>query len=131
MNSETRQRFFRHDAFISYARHDNETGVVRALHAQLEEFLIHSLAWEPSVWLDERSLDVETDIEEQIRAGLRDSAILIVVTSETIESRKWCRLGVRVFSKNAEADGEGRLEVAPKILRTSSSPSKRPRGVAV
>jgi hypothetical protein len=91
MNFETHQRYFRHDAFISYAHRDNETGIVRALHAQLEEFLSHSLDWEPSVWLDERSLDEKADLEEQIRAGLRESAVLIIVTSETVESRRWCR----------------------------------------
>jgi hypothetical protein len=31
-------RFFKHDAFISYARADNEKGAVHALHAQLDEF---------------------------------------------------------------------------------------------
>ena len=91
MSTETRQRFFRYDAFISYAHRDNETGIVGTLHAQLVEFLMHSLEWEPSIWFDQHSLDVEVDLEEQIRAGLRDSAVVVIVTSERVESRKWCR----------------------------------------
>ena len=39
----------------------------------------------------ERSLDADDDLEKQIRGGLRESAVLIVVGSETIESRQWCR----------------------------------------
>lgn len=73
MDSETRHRFFKCDAFISYAHRDDETGIVRTLHAQLGEFLSRSLDWEPTIWLDERSLNTEADLEGQIRAGLRDS----------------------------------------------------------
>jgi GTPase SAR1 family protein len=61
------------------------------LHAQIVEHLAHSLDWEPSVWLDERTLNTEADLESQIRAGLRDSAVIVIVASETVESRKWCR----------------------------------------
>ena len=91
MDEHTSRKFFKHDAFISYAHSDNATGFVRALHAQLHEFLYSRLDWEPSVWLDERSLDTEGDLERQIREGLRDAAVLIVVASETVETRKWCR----------------------------------------
>ena len=79
-------RFFKHDAFISYAHGDNEKGAVRALHAQLDEFLYSSLQWEPSVWLDERSLNTEGDLEHQIREGLRDAAVLIIITSDPVNT---------------------------------------------
>lgn len=48
----------------------------RSARAQPDSFLL-------LVGLDERSLDAEGDLEAQIRAGLRESAVLIVVTSGT------------------------------------------------
>jgi hypothetical protein len=85
------EQFFKHDVFISYARADNATGIVSALGAQLKEFLAPMLRREPSIWFDDWSLDVKSDIASQIRLGLRDSAVLITIASEKTESRKWCR----------------------------------------
>jgi len=102
---------------------------VRALHAQLEEFLFSYLAWEPSVWLDERSLDAEGDLERQIREGLRDAAVLIVVTSETIETRKWCRDEMGWFLTGAALDRVNVNRMYPVFLPFSDA-ERLPRWVA-
>jgi hypothetical protein len=114
--SAQRAKFFRHDAFISYAHADNCEGAVRAFHAQLEEFLSSYLEWEPSLWLDERVLDVADDLERQIRDGLRDAAILIVVGSETITSREWCRNEMGWFLNGAQLDRVGTSRMFPVFL---------------
>jgi hypothetical protein len=119
-------RFFKHDAFISYARADNEKGAVHALHAQLDEFLRSSLPWEPSVWLDERSLNTEGDVKQQIREGLRDAAVLISITSETVESRKWCRDEMGWFLTGADLDRVIVERLYPVFL-PFSDPARLPR----
>lgn len=66
--------------------------------------MLHFIDWEPSVWLDERSLDVEANLETQLRAGLKSSAVLIIITSETVESRKWCRDEMGWFQTGADLE---------------------------
>src|SRR5689334_5904400 len=120
METQPSRRFFRHDAFISYAHMDNGQGAVRAFHAQLQEFLFSYLKWEPSVWLDERSLDAEGDLEQQIRQGLRDAAVLIVVASEAVEARKWCRDEMSWFLTEANLNRVNVKRMYPVLLPFSS-----------
>jgi hypothetical protein len=82
----------------------------------LDEFLCSYLDWEPSLWLDERVLDVADDLEQQIRDGLRDAAVLIPVGSETIASREWCRNEMSWFLNGAQLDRVGTSRMSPVLL---------------
>jgi hypothetical protein len=89
-------------------------------------FLRSSLPWEPSVWLDERSLNTEGDVKQQIREGLRDAAVLISITSETVESRKWCRDEMGWFLTGADLDRVIVERLYPVFL-PFSDPARLPR----
>lgn len=77
--------------FLSHAKHDIKQGLFDDLAAHL------SVTQPVQVWIDSAKIDPGSDFENAIETGIRDSAVLVLLT-EAYSGRPWCRREV-LFAK--------------------------------
>ncbi len=80
------------DLFISYARKDNETGMVSALVAAIEaDFTTFSPTLPLKVFFDKKSILDMQHWQNVLKKGLRQSKVMLAVLSEAYFTSEWCR----------------------------------------
>ena len=80
------------DLFVSYARKDNETGMVSALVERIEEDFAHFSPSMPlKVFFDKKSILDLQHWQDVLKKGLRQSKVMLAVLSEAYFQSEWCR----------------------------------------
>ncbi len=81
-----------YDLFVSYARADNQQGLVTSLVEQIkEEHRLFSPSDPLVVFFDTDSIEFGQPWPEQIRKGLRQSKVMLAIVSENYFKSEWCR----------------------------------------
>lgn len=102
---------FEHDIFISYAHLDNvtiteeETGWIELFKKHLELSLNrrHGLAGSIKIWWDEKRLDGSMAFDQVIQDGVKESAVMLCLSSPAYFKSKYCNKEKELFySKAAE-----------------------------
>ena len=80
------------DLFVSYARKDNETGMVSALVERIEaDFANFSPSLPLKVFFDKKSILDMQRWQDVLKKGLRQSKVMLAVLSEAYFLSEWCR----------------------------------------
>jgi tetratricopeptide (TPR) repeat protein len=80
------------DLFISYARKDNENGMVSALVERIEaDFKLFSPSLPLKVFFDKKSILDMQHWQNVLKKGLRQSKVMLAVLSEAYFKSEWCR----------------------------------------
>ena len=80
------------DLFISYARKDNETGMVAALVESIEADFAHFSPSMPlKVFFDKKSILDMQHWQDVLKRGLRQSKVMLAILSPAYFQSEWCR----------------------------------------
>ena len=80
------------DLFVSYARKDNEAGMVSALVETIETDFAHFSPSVPlRVFFDKKSILDMQHWQDVLKKGLRQSKVMLAVPSEAYFTSDWCR----------------------------------------
>jgi hypothetical protein len=80
------------DLFMSYARKDNETGMVSALVEAIQaDFARFSPSLPLKVFFDKQSILDMQYWQDRLKKGLRQSKVMLAVLSEAYFNSAWCR----------------------------------------
>jgi hypothetical protein len=105
---------FDHDVFLSYSSIDNSEGWVSQLHGVLASELRQITGWRPrpgtegvdqkdSIFFDEKDIKIGDAFTARLAERARNSAILLVVTSNSYFSSEPCRREKEAFAERLPA----------------------------
>jgi len=98
--------FFRYDLFISYARKDDqpaapgEPGWITAFVAELQRTHRQFTPEDLAIFFDRDEIRVAEDWELRIKAGLRDSNLLLACLSPAYFASEWCRREWELYAEH-------------------------------
>ncbi|MFO1433826.1 MAG: toll/interleukin-1 receptor domain-containing protein [Candidatus Competibacteraceae bacterium] len=105
-----KQRTYRYDAFISYARHDGKIdNRVATLVNLLKEKVLMLGASDFNVFLDIEGIPVGEAFNYVILQALKESQILISIITESYLRSKYCQLEFNEFRKFMENDQQRKI----------------------
>ncbi len=95
---------FRFDVFISYAHLDDlpidGSRWITRLQGILAGFLSRPLGRKANIWRDVEQLGTDSDFEQEIYRGLRESATLVTVVTQVFLKREWFTKEYQEFLRN-------------------------------
>ncbi|MDA1013001.1 MAG: TIR domain-containing protein [Planctomycetota bacterium] len=110
---------FENDLFISYAHIDNselipgrpESRWITALRNSLQILVNQKLGGSPvQIWRDLNDLHGNASVTPEIQQAIQSTALLVVIMTQAVLERPWCRQERELFiAKNAAAGLEGRI----------------------
>jgi hypothetical protein len=119
---------FKNDLFISYGRIDDQPltpeqkGWVSRFHASLDALLSMRLGRIAKIWRDEKRLQGNDILTDEIVEQLPQSAALISVLTPRYLESPWCTKEVHEFCKLAEQSGGLVVDNKARVFKVLKSP---------
>lgn len=105
------------DIFLSYARSDNERGLIDRLKQIVQEEWLNIGNMEPvRIFFDSESIRTMEEWELRIYKELRDASSLWVCMSPAYFTREWCAVEWQRFLEKEAALGLAGNAIAPSAL---------------